>query len=86
MRLASFNIIAAVGSQGLVSFTVNIGRTNSDTFCLFLSKLVEHLDSKDRVWRGNTLILIDNAAYHRSHRTCEFLAQLEIPVLFLGPY
>jgi hypothetical protein len=33
------NIIAAMGSTGHVSFTINRGRTNSATLCLFLSKL-----------------------------------------------
>jgi transposase len=30
--------------------------------------------------------MIDNAPYHRSKATREFLENLSIPVLFLGPY
>ncbi len=43
-RLFSINIIAAISSQGKVYFTINRGRTNSKTFCLFLGKLIEMLN------------------------------------------
>ena len=80
------NIIAAMGSTGHVSFTINRGRTNSATLCLFLSKLTKHLDSKDPWWRASTYIMLDNAPFHRSGKTREFIERLRLPVMFLGPY
>ena len=43
-RLFCVNIIAAITTTGQVLYTVNRGRTRSSTFCLFLSKLIAHLD------------------------------------------
>jgi hypothetical protein len=39
-RLLSVNIITAVSSKGDALFTLNKGRTNSSTFCLFMTKLI----------------------------------------------
>ena len=46
-------------------FTANCGITNSETFCFFLAKLVDHLDATDPTWRGHSVIMLDNASYHR---------------------
>jgi transposase len=85
-RLFSVNIIAAITTRGQVLFTVNRGRTRSSTFCLFLAKLASHLDIENPQWRANSILLIDNAPYHRSKETREFLARAQIPLMFLGPY
>jgi hypothetical protein len=45
-RLPQVNIIAAVSSRGEAFFTINKGKTNSQTFMLFLIKLVEYLGSE----------------------------------------
>ena len=50
-------------------FTVNRGRTRSTTFCLFLSKMIAELDLQDPNWRMTTIVMIDNAPYHRSKET-----------------
>ena len=53
---------------------------------MFLIKLVEHLNKIDRNWKNNSLIMIDNAQYHRGTLTIEFFEKKGIPVLYLGPY
>ena len=53
---------------------------------MFLAKLVRHLDVLDSGLRSSTLIMIDNAPYHRSKSTQEFIARQCIPVMFLDPY
>jgi hypothetical protein len=53
---------------------------------MFLAKLVGYLDVLNPGWRNSTLIMIDNAPYHRSKSTQEFLSRHCIPVMFLGPY
>jgi hypothetical protein len=56
-------------SSGEVWFTANRGITNSDTFCLLIVKLVEHLDTLEREWRKHTVLMLDNANYHRGVNT-----------------
>ena len=85
-RLFSLNIIAAITSGGKVFFTVNQGRTRSTTFCLFLAKLVAHLDKESPDWRRSAIVMIDNAPYHRSKETREFITRALVPHMFLGPY
>jgi hypothetical protein len=65
-RLRSLSVIAAVSSDGRFMFTVNSGKNNSSTFMLFLIKLSNYLDVTAPNWRQNTIIMIDNAPYHRS--------------------
>ena len=80
------NLIAALSSTGELFYTVNVGMTNSHTFGFFLSKLCDHLDSADAHWRDNTVLVLDNANYHRGATTIDMMKALRIPVLFLGPY
>jgi DDE superfamily endonuclease len=85
-RLSSINLIAVVGNRGEFFFTVNQGKTNSYTLGHFLIKLVEHMNSIDKDWRKETIILLDNAQYHRGVVTTEIFNNLDIPILYLGPY
>ena len=64
-RLNCVNIIAGISSYGEFFFTVNQGKTNGITFLYFLTKLISELDSIDSEWRRNTVIMVDNAPYHR---------------------
>jgi hypothetical protein len=84
--LRSTNIIGAVSSMGEVYFTVNRGRTNSLTFTYYLSKLIEHLNAVSPLWRESTVIMMDNASYHRSKMTRDFLDYHAVPYTYLGPY
>jgi transposase len=80
------NIIAAIGSSGERMYSINKGKTNAITFLLFIVKLLSSLDQEDSNWRSNSLLLIDNAPYHRSKSVRNFLISNNVPVLFLGPY
>ena len=73
-------------STGEIWYTVNCGKTNSETFSLYLVKVCAHLDSLDLHWRKTTIFMLDNAAYHRGVATQKVMDQLKIPVLYLGPY
>ena len=85
-RLRFLSIIAAVSSEGKFMFTINSGKNNSNTFMLFLIKLSNYLDTVNPRWRQNSIIMIDNAPYHRSKLMMEKHELLKVPVLFLGPY
>ena len=85
-RIYEANLIAGVSSDGGAYLSINIGPNNSMTIALFMVHLVRHLDSEDRNWRESTLIVLDNATYHKSLQMREIYSRLSIPVLFLGPY
>ena len=85
-RLRSLSIIAAVSSEGRFMFTINSGINNSNTYMLFLIKLSNFLDSINGKWREKTVIMVDNAPYHRSKYMMEKYELLKIPLMFLGPY
>ena len=80
------NIIAALCSTGELVYTVNVGKTNSNTYGLFLTKLCEHLDHEDPLWREDTVLVMDNAGYNRGKPVNHLLETLKLPVLYLGPY
>ena len=85
-RLRSLSIIAAVSSEGKFMFTINSGKNNSNTFMLFLIKLSNYLDSVNPKWRQDSIIMVDNAPYHRSKLMMEKYELLKVPLMFLGPY
>ena len=47
---------------------------------------MEILDQEDNNWRETTVLLIDNASYHRSKKLFKFYKKLKIPVMFMAPY
>ena len=85
-RLLNFNLIAAVSNRNEFFFQANRGMTNSKTFSLFLLRLVKELTIREPNWREHTVIMLDNASYHRSAFVKRKLADLGVPTLYLGPY
>ena len=52
----------------------------------FFRELVGKLD-KDRLnWRENTIVLMDNASYHKGTNAIKLYESLRIPVMFTGPH
>lgn len=86
VRLEGINFICGLASTGEVFYTVNFGKTNSDSFGWFIIKMVEFLDGQDIDWRSNTVIMVDNAQYHRSEATKKLIVNMKVPLMFLGPY
>ena len=80
------NLIIGVSSIGEFFYTINHGRTNATTFLFFLTKLVKHLSESDTNWREKTVLLIDNAPYHRSKMIMDKYLELNLPLMFFGPY
>jgi transposase len=85
-RLKGMSVIGAATSTGEFYFTVNQGKNNSETFNLFLLKLVKLLDQQNTFWRSDSILMIDNAPYHKSRLSLYTYDQLRLPVMFLGPY
>ena len=53
---------------------------------LFFRQLVKKLDRERAGWRQDTVILLDNAPYHKSKATMTLFAALDLPVMFTGPH
>ena len=51
---------------------------------LFFRDLVRVLSSEHRTWRNNTVIFYDNAPSNKL--TIELMRELNIPIMFTGPY
>jgi transposase len=44
------------------------------------------LDEEDLDWRHKSIVIIDNAGYHKSKFVRDKISQMKIPLMFLGPY
>ena len=51
-----------------------------------LYKLVEILNKEDKDWRKKTIVLLDNASYHKTKLVKGLIEKLQIPVLYNAPY
>ena len=60
--------------------------TDSNTFCLFISKLAKKLAKEDRAWRANTLLLIDGARYQTCAESIRHMKALGFRVAVSAPY
>jgi hypothetical protein len=53
---------------------------------LFLRHLIVKLDLESPGWQENSLLLMDNAAYHCSAQAREYLRKMQVPIMYSGPY
>ena len=53
---------------------------------LFFRHLVKCLDSSRPKWKSNTVVLIDNAPYHKSKGILNLLEELQVPVMYTGAH
>ena len=80
------SLITALDTDGLVYFSLSHSTTDQDTFMLFMRYLVAMLDLETPGWQEDSLILLDNAAYHCSSQAREYLRKMQVPIMFSGPY
>ena len=79
-------MIAALDTDGKVFFSLSHANTDSDAMMTFMQHLIRKLDLDDPTWRDNTVILLDNAAYHKSLETRAAIKKLGIKTIYSGPY
>ena len=60
------SMITGLDTRGNVYLSALQANSNSSIMEMFFVRLLEVLDSKDRNWRSNHLILMDGAPYHMS--------------------
>ena len=79
-------MILALDTRGEVFLSLSQSNTNTSTLKLFFKEFTELLDKKRPKWRDSHVIMIDNAPYHCSKQTLEYMEDQRIPLMFLGPY
>ena len=67
-----------------VGGTSKVAHANTDaiTMSLFINQLVQELDIDIPDWRNNSVMLLDNAAWHKSDEIMGVLRGLRIPLMF----
>ena len=78
------NMIAAVDTEGRLYLSLTQFNTDSDVMLMFLSRLATVLTAEDKHWRDNTVLLLDNAPYHRSVLVRQHLLKLGVQVVLSG--
>ena len=53
---------------------------------LFLRHLVAKLDSETPGWQENSVIMMDNAAYHTGEEIRSYMQKMQIPMMYSAPY
>ena len=79
-------MIVALDSRGGGHLSLLQANSNATTFSTYLQHYIRMLDSARPGWRKNTVLLLDNAPYHRSGAVMKLLREEAVPLLFTGPY
>lgn len=80
------SLIAAIDTHGSTYFAISQSTVDTPVFTAFLVRLAAILDAEDPEWRQTSILVIDNASYHKSDDTKRALAALDIPAMLTGPY
>ena len=68
-------MITALSSRGALYLCLMQANSNTSTMRLFFGHLIKHLDMAIPKWRTTHVLMLDNAPYHRSKETLEYLAE-----------
>ena len=79
-------MIAGLDTNGKVYLSLFQANSNTSMMELFFTHWIQMMDSKDRYWRKNTLLMLDNAAYHTSNTMTEFFRKHQLPICFTAPH
>ena len=80
------SLIACVSSLGRICFAMTWGTVNSEVMKVFFDALFHELSQRNSDWKQKTVILIDNAPWHRSKATRSYLDEKGIQLMFTAPY
>ena len=80
------SLIMGIDTEGTVYISLLQANSNSQIMEIFFRQLALKLDKERPNWRGDTVLVLDNAPYHTSKSTMRLLEALDIPVLFTGPH
>ena len=79
-------MLAALDTDGKAFFALTHATTNSEVMMMFLSHLCRTLNQEEADWKDKTVLLLDNARYHSSQETRDYLRKMQVKVMFSGPY
>ena len=65
-------MILALDSNGNVSTALLQANSNSSVMELYFHHFIQMMNAKDKEWRKDTIILMDNAPYHSSKIMMDF--------------
>ena len=80
------SLLVALDTDGQLWCSLTQANTDADVMTLFLRLLVRRLDRESPGWQENSLILLDNAAWHSNAVMKERLARMKLPIIYSGPY
>ena len=66
-------MITVLDTDGRVYFSLNHANTDSQVMILFIHRLVDVLNQETPDWTTNSVILLDNATWHKSPEVIEAL-------------
>ena len=82
----SINLISAISTTGASYSAIAKQTTDSECFCVFISKLFAEIEKSEGIDKAGTLLILDNAPWHQSKATIEYLNKERIRHLFLPQY
>ena len=80
------SMIVALASTGEVYCALTQVNTDSDVISHFMGRLANELEIENPDFRDHTVILLDNASYHRSDQTRAYVERLGLQVMLTAPY
>ena len=80
------SMICGVDTDGHLYLSLVQANNNSKVFGMFLRQLVRKLDAENAAWRADTVILMDNAPYHKDKATLKLLCELKVPICYTGTH
>ena len=62
------------------------GSTTASSFTIFLKRMFKCLDTNEPSWKHNTIILLDNASYHKTPAVRDFFRIKGVKLMYSAPY
>ena len=79
-------MITAIDTEGRIYLSLTQTNTDSNVFCMFLTKLTCLLTRERPGFRSNTVFVVDGASWHQSEATLRHYKRLQLKVIISGPY
>ena len=79
-------MLTAIDTDGSMWCALTQANTDANVMTMFLRYLTRQLDRETPGWQEDSVILLDNAAWHTSPLMKKRLAKMELPIMFSGPY
>ena len=80
------SMIVAIDTLGNIYVSLTQSNSNSQIMECFFRQLVLKLN-KDRIdWRDNSIVLMDNASYHKTSNSLQLYESLRMPTMFTAPH